>query len=133
MFNDKPPRSAAGVSSLSEASRIIISISSVSPYPLVQGVRVTFVTMCTGVDRYPPGPHLCSYDLSRRGWRTLPLRDEGDGTERRTSFEDKRIILLQGDQGMADIWRTSTLGDGRFIRLVSRFCRWEGLGVLMSG
>lgn len=69
-----------------------------------------------------PRPYLCIFDFSRRGWSSLPLRD-GGGTERGIMFEDGRSLLLQGDQKMTGQGFHS-LGDGRFMYLVSRFHRW---------
>ena len=92
------------------------------PYLLVQGSRVTSVAMCTttGVGGDIIRPHFCTFDLSRRGWGILSLRDEGDGAERRVAFEDGRNFLLQGDQGTTD-WGFYSLGDGKFMHLVSGF------------
>ena len=96
------------------------------PYPLVQGVHVIWVTTYTapGDDGYPSPPRLCTFDFSRRGWSILPLLNEGGGTMRRASFEGGRQLLLQGDEGMAESGFKS-LGDGKFMYLVSCFHRWK--------
>ena len=102
------------------------------PYLLVQGVHVTWVMMFVtpGVDGCPH-PHLCTFDFGRRGWSTLPLRDEGNGTERGVSFEDGRhFLLLQGNPEMSGLGLDS-LGDGRLMYLVSRSCCWKSSGILM--
>jgi len=101
------------------------------PFPLVQGVHVTWVNATPGVDGLHR-PHLCSFDLSRRGRSMLPLRDEGNGTERRVAFEDGRQILLQGNEGMVES-QFDPLGDGKFMFFVSYSCRWRSGGTLMPG
>jgi len=101
------------------------------PFPLIQGVRVTWANSTPGVDGLYL-PHLCSFDLSRRSWSTLPLRDEGNGTERRVAFEDGRRVSLQGNEGMIES-RFDPLGDGKFMHLVSRSPRWKHGGMLMLG
>jgi len=103
-----------------------------NPYPLVQGVHVIIVEMYTrmytyitpGVDENHHHPHLCIFDLSKRGRSALPLWGEGGGTERRVLYEDGRKLLLQGGEGMVE-WGFDPLGDGKFMYLVSRFCRWK--------
>jgi len=102
------------------------------PFPLVQGVHVTLVMPCVtpGSDGSHLHPNLYTFDLSRRSWSTLLLRDEGDGTGRRVLFEDGRKLSLHGTQEMADCGFDS-LGDGKFMHLVSRFCRWKSGGTLM--
>ena len=102
------------------------------PYPLVQGARVILVKMydTPGVDGNHHQPHLCMFDLSRRGCSTLPLWDKGDGTERRALFEEGRKLLLEGDEGMVE-WGFDPLGDGRFIYLVSRLRHLQSGGRLM--
>ena len=97
------------------------------PFPLIQGVRVSWVNATPDVDYLP---HLCSFDLSRRGWSALPLRGEGYGTERKVAFEDGRQISLQGDEGMPES-QFYPLGDCKFVYLVSRSCRWKVGGMLM--
>jgi len=104
------------------------------PYVLVQGVHVTWATMFVtpGVDGYLPRPHLFTFDLSRRGWSTLALRDEGNGTERRGLFKDGQHFLLQGNREMND-WGFHSLGDGRFVYLVSSSRCWKSGRTLMPG
>ena len=89
------------------------------PYPLVHGTRMIVVrkSATPGIEGYHH--HLHTFDFSRRGWSVLPLCDDGDGVGRRAAFEDGRNLLLQGDQKMVE-WRFQSLGDGRFIYLVSR-------------
>ena len=101
-----------------------------SPYLLVQGVRVTIVRMytkmyCTpGVDENHRHPHLCTFDLSQRGWSVLPLWGEDGGTERRVLFEGGRKLFLQGGEGMVECG-FDPLGDGKFVYLVSSFRTWK--------
>ena len=101
-----------------------------SPYPLVQGVRVTIVRMYTkmyftpGVDENHRHPHLCTFDLSQRGWSVLPLWGEDNGIERRLLFEGGRGLFLQGGEGMVE-WGFDPLGDGKFMYLVSCFRSWK--------
>ena len=90
------------------------------PYPLVCGARVIIVKRTTTPAIDGRHHNLCTFDFSRRGWNILPLRDEGDGVERRVGFKDGRNILLQGNRDM-DEWGFSSLGDGRFMYLVSHF------------
>lgn len=96
---------------------------------------MTWVTMVAGpdVDGYPlSSHHLYTFDLSRRGLSILPLWDEGDGTKRRISLEDGRRFLIQGNRGMSN-WRFHSLGDGRFVYLVSRSHCWKSDGTLTLG
>jgi len=102
-----------------------------SPYLLIRGVHVTWIKVTLGIDGIRR-PHLYTFDLSRRGWSTLPLRDEGDGTERRVLFEDGRQFLLQDNEGMVE-YRFEPLGGGKFMHLVSRSRRWKCGGTLMLG
>jgi len=95
------------------------------PYPLVQGVHVILVKMhvtpsADGSSR----DHLHTFDLGRRGCSLLPLWDKGIGTERRVSFKDGREFFLQVAAWMLE-WGFNSLGDGKFMYLVSRFCRWK--------
>ena len=101
------------------------------PFLLIQGVRVTWVNATPGVDGLFL-PNLCSFDLGRRGWSILPLRDEGNGTERRLSFEDGQQISLQGNDGMVES-RFDHLEEGKFMYLVSHSCCWKRYGTLMPG
>ena len=101
------------------------------PFLFIQGVRMTWVYVTPGVDGLYH-PHLCSFDLSRRGWNILPFRDEGNGTERRVLFEDGRQISLQGHEGMVES-QFDSLGDGKFMYLVSRSRRWKSGETLMPG
>ena len=91
-----------------------------SPYPTVQGVRVVLMKRSAF-----PGVHgyrlqLCAFGFGPRGWNTLPLRDEGDGPERRARFEDGQDLLFRGERELVE-WGFDSLGDGRFLHLVSRF------------
>jgi len=101
-----------------------------SSYPLIQGVRAIWATMYStpGLKEYL----IRTFDFSRRGWSTLPLLDQGSGTERKASFEEGRQFVLQGYQEM-DEWGFESLGGGRFMHLVSRSCRCRGRGTLMPG
>ena len=92
------------------------------PHPLVQGVRVMFVEV-----RRSPGlggdlrrPHLFTFDLSRRGCSVLPLRDEGDGIERRVLFGNGQKFILQGDGQLAGC-EILSLADDQFMCLVGHF------------
>ena len=77
----------------------------------------------------PPTSHL---RLQSAGLEyILPLWDEGGGVERRALFEDGRDLSFQGDWEMVE-WGFDSLGDGRFLHLVSHFCYW-GCGALMLG
>ena len=100
------------------------------PHPLVQGVRVTIVRMCTkmyftpGVEENHRHPHLCTFDLSQRGWSVLPRWGEDGRTEQRVLFETGRKLFLQGGEGMVE-WGFDPLGDGKFMYLVSSFRSWK--------
>jgi len=75
------------------------------------------------VDRNHHHPHLLTFDLGRRGWSILPHWD-GDGTERRVAFENKREFRFQGAAvGLA----IDSLGDDKFVYLVSRSVVGEAL------
>jgi len=99
------------------------------PFLFIQGVHVTWVNATLVADDLYL-PILYSYDLSRRGWSILPFRDEGDGTERRVSFENRREISLQENDEMAE-YRFHPLREGQFMYLVSRSRRWESGGMLI--
>ena len=94
------------------------------PYPLVQGPRVNFLWTRTTPGADGTRPHLYTFDFSRRGWGVLPLRDAGDGVERRVSLEDGRHILLQGEGSMFESWFDS-LGNAKFMYRVSNFRLWK--------
>jgi len=103
------------------------------PYLSIQGVRAICVNATLGVDGLPrPQLQLHTFDLSRRGWSTLPLWDEGDETVRKVLFEDGRQFFLQGGGRIAES-RFDPLRDGEFMYLVSRFHRWGGDGMLTPG
>ena len=105
----------------------IRSIAHGGLHPLVQGVHVILVGMDnTGSCLHPI---LHTFDLSWRGRSVLPHRDGGVGTERRISFEDERRFSLQGEEGMIE-WGFDSLGDGRFMYLVSCFRFWKSGGRL---
>ena len=90
------------------------------PYPLVHGTRMIVVKRSTTPDIEGYHHRLHTFDFSLRGWSVLPpCDDDGDGVGRRAEFTDGRSLLLQGDQEM-DEWRFDSLGDGRFMYLVSR-------------
>lgn len=92
-------------------------------YPLVQGTHVVLVEMYAT-------PRLRTFDFSRWGRGVLPLLDEGDGTGRRAVFEDGRNFLLQGSENVTE-WGLDSLGDGKFVYLVSCFHPWGSGGRLM--
>ena len=102
------------------------------PYPLVQGLHVILVKLYTtpGVGGDLSHSHFCTFDLSRRGWGILPLWDEDDGAVGRVLFEAGRNFSFQGCKGMAEC-AFDSLGDGRFMCLVSYFRRWKSGGVLI--
>ena len=92
--------------------------------PSVHGVRVTTAKGSTTpvVDR--SNSYLCSFDFSLWGQSILPLCDGGEGIERRAAFGDGRDLLIQGNRWMNR--RTlDTLGDSRFMQMVSRFRCWR--------
>lgn len=101
-------------------------------YPSVQGARVIVVkrTVTPGVDGYRS--QLRTFDFGRRGWGVLPLRDKGNGPERMALFEDGQDLLVQGGWEMVG-WGFDSLGDGRFLHVVSRFLCWECGGTLTPG
>jgi len=96
------------------------------PYPLVHGARMIVVKKSTirGID----GHHhnLYAFDFSQRSWSTLPLRDGGDGVERRVAFNHGRNLMLRGDDEMSERGFDS-LGNGRFMYLVSPCYCWRAL------
>ena len=103
------------------------------PYPLVRGLHVILVKLNTtpGVGEDHPHSHLCTFDLSRRGWGILPRLDEGDGAVRRISFETGQDFSFQTDGRLVG-WAFDPLDDGRIMHLVSCFRCWRSGGMLTS-
>jgi len=93
-------------------------------YPLVHGACMIVVKKPTAPGIHGYYHNLYTFNFSRRGWGILPLRDEGDGAERRVGFEDGWNLLFRGSEGMSE-WRFDSLGDGRFMYLVSPSCSWR--------
>jgi len=93
---------------------------------MVRGVRVILARVYATRGRYP---HLFAFDLSQRGRSVLPLWD-GDGAERVASFESAQKFLLQRG-GVVAGWGIESLGDDKFMSLVSCFRQWKNGGRLM--
>ena len=93
--------------------------------PFVHGVHVVLMEQYTDddVERSQGSFHLRTFGFSQRGCGALPLCDEGNGAERRASFEDGRKLLLQKDKGMVEYVLDSS-GDSNFMHLASCLNRW---------
>ena len=88
------------------------------PYPLVHGAHMIVAKTSARLEIDGCYHNLLIFDFSRRGWSLLPPCDDGD----RVRWTDGGDLLIRGSEFM-DEEGFRSLGDGRFMYLVSLPCR----------
>jgi len=94
-------------------------------YPLVHGAHMVVVKRSTTPGIGGCHHNLCIFDFSRRGLSLLPPCYDNDGVGRWAAYEDGQNFLFQGN-GEMDEWGFNSLGNGRFMYLVSCPHRQKG-------
>ena len=97
-------------------------------FTFVHGARVMIAEPFSA--RSPGGYYVRTFDFSRCGRGSLPLRGGADGTERRVLFEDGANIRFEPDCKIGPWDDLESLSDGSLICLVSFLANYTGIEVV---